>query len=181
MKVAQSSPTLCKPKGDTVHGILQARILEWVAFPFCRGSSQPRFRTQLSHIAGRLFTSWATREDQEYWSGYPIPSPVDLPDPGIEPGSPALQMDSFLFFLFYFILLYNTVLVLPYINMNPPRVYMSSQSFSYDPMDAGNLISGSSAFSKSSLNIWNFTVHILLKPSLENFESSLENQCSTNE
>ena len=40
----------------------------------------------------------------------------------------------------------------------------------YDPMDVGNLISGSSAFSKTSLNIWKFTVHILLKPSLENFE-----------
>ena len=43
----------------TVHGILQARILEWVAFPFSRGSSQPRDRTQVSHIAGRFFTSWA--------------------------------------------------------------------------------------------------------------------------
>ena len=40
----------------------------------------------------------------------------------------------------------------------------------YDPVDVGNLISGSSAFSKSSLNIWKFTVHILLKPELENFE-----------
>ena len=44
----------------TVHGILQARVLEWVAFPFSRGSSQPRDRTQVSHIAGRFFTSWAT-------------------------------------------------------------------------------------------------------------------------
>ena len=41
---------------------------------------------------------------------------------------------------------------------------------SYDPADVGNLISGSSAFSKTSLNIWKFTVHILLKPGLENFE-----------
>ena len=44
------------------HGILQSRILESVAFPFSRGSSQPRDRTQISHIAGRFFTSWATRE-----------------------------------------------------------------------------------------------------------------------
>ena len=65
-----------------------------VAVPFSRGSSQRRDRTQVSHIAGRFFTSWATREAQEYWSGYPIPSPADLPDPGIEPGSPALQVDS---------------------------------------------------------------------------------------
>ena len=45
-----------------VHGILQARILEWVAFPFSRGSSQPRDWTQVSCIAGRFFTIWATRE-----------------------------------------------------------------------------------------------------------------------
>ena len=46
----------------TVHGILQARILKWVAFPFSRGFSQPRDRTQVSCIAGRFFTSRATRE-----------------------------------------------------------------------------------------------------------------------
>ena len=46
----------------TVHGILQARILEWVAVPFSRGSSQPGDWTQVSHMAGRFFTSWATRE-----------------------------------------------------------------------------------------------------------------------
>ena len=46
----------------TVHGLLQARILELVAFPFSRGSSQPRDQTQVSHIAGGFFTSWATRE-----------------------------------------------------------------------------------------------------------------------
>ena len=53
----------------TVHGILQARILEWVAFPFSRGSPQPRDQTQVSPIKGRFFTSWATREVQEYRSG----------------------------------------------------------------------------------------------------------------
>ena len=46
----------------TIHGILQARILEWVAFPFSRGSSQCRDWTKVSHIAGGLFTSWATSE-----------------------------------------------------------------------------------------------------------------------
>ena len=46
----------------TVHGILQARILEWVVFPFSRGSSQPRNQTGLSYIAGRFFTNWAIRE-----------------------------------------------------------------------------------------------------------------------
>ena len=57
VKVAQSCLTLCKPMECTVPGILQARILEWVAFPFSRASSQPRDKTQVSCIAGRLFTS----------------------------------------------------------------------------------------------------------------------------
>ena len=52
-----------------VHGILQAKILERVAFLFSRGSSQPRDQTQVFHIAGGFFTSWATREAKEYWSG----------------------------------------------------------------------------------------------------------------
>ena len=78
----------------TVHEILQAKILEWVAFPFSRGSSQPRDQTQVTCIAGGFLTSWATGEAQEYWSGQPIPSPVDLPNPGIEQGSPAFQVDS---------------------------------------------------------------------------------------
>ena len=50
-------PTLCNPMDYTVHGIVQARILKWVAFPFPRGSPQPRDRTQVSHIAGGFFTS----------------------------------------------------------------------------------------------------------------------------
>ena len=62
----------------TVQGILQARILELVAIPISGVSSQPRDQTQVSRIAGRFFTSWATREAQEYWSGQPIPSPADL-------------------------------------------------------------------------------------------------------
>ena len=62
LKVTQSCPTLSNPMDYTVHGILQARILEWVAFPFSRGSSQPRDWTQVSCIAGEFFTSWATRK-----------------------------------------------------------------------------------------------------------------------
>ena len=49
-------------------------------------------------------------------------------------------------------------------------VFLELYCFSYDPTDVGNLISGSSAFSKSCLNIWNFLVHVLLKPGSENFE-----------
>ena len=53
----------------TVHGILQARILELVAFPFPRGSAQSRDWTQVSCVEGGFFTSWATREAQEYYNG----------------------------------------------------------------------------------------------------------------
>ena len=61
MKVAQSCSTLCDPMDYTVHGILQAGILELVAIPFSRGPFQPRDWTQVSCIVGRFFTSWATR------------------------------------------------------------------------------------------------------------------------
>ena len=54
--------TLCSPSGSSVHGILQARILEWVAVPLSRGSFWPRDWTLVSCIAGRFFTSWASRE-----------------------------------------------------------------------------------------------------------------------
>ena len=81
------------PMDYIVRGILKARILEWVAVPFSRAFSQPRDWTQVSCIAGRSFTSWAIGEAQEYWRGQPIPSPADLPDPGIKLKSPALQGD----------------------------------------------------------------------------------------
>ena len=59
-EVAQSCPTLCDPVdysllGSSLHGILQARILEWVAIAFSRGASQRRDQTRVSHIAGRCF------------------------------------------------------------------------------------------------------------------------------
>ena len=56
---------LCDLMDYTAHEILQARILEWVAVPFSRGLSQPRDQTQVSHIAGRYFTRWATREAKQ--------------------------------------------------------------------------------------------------------------------
>ena len=55
-------PMDCSLPGSSVNGILQARILEWVAIPFSRRSSQPRDRTQVFWIAGRFFTNWATRD-----------------------------------------------------------------------------------------------------------------------
>ena len=172
VKVTQSCPILCNSK-DWNSPVL-CRIPEWVAVPFSRGSSRPMNQTRVSCIAGRFFTSWATREAQidvyidiyihiddtqlmklmqflmvvlsawwnsdgkcaifevncnehmkvkmkslscvrlfatpwtvarqappsmgfsrqEYWSGVPLPSPVDLPNPGIEPRSPTLQADA---------------------------------------------------------------------------------------
>ena len=122
MLVIQSCLTLCSPMhcslpGSSVCGILQARVLEWVAIPFSRVSIKPRDWTRVSCIAGRFFTTWATRESesevaqlcptlcdpmamgfsrQEYWSGLPFPSPEDLPNTGLEPRSPAVQADSLL-------------------------------------------------------------------------------------
>ena len=57
VKVAQSCLPLCDPMDCIVHEVLQARILEWVSFPFSRGSSKPRDGTQVSRFAGRFFTS----------------------------------------------------------------------------------------------------------------------------
>ena len=67
--VTQLCPTLCdpmdcSPPGFSIHGIFQARILEWVAISFSRRSSGPRDWTQVSQIAGRLFTVWVTRESE---------------------------------------------------------------------------------------------------------------------
>ena len=77
VEVAQSCPTLCdpidcSPPGSSVHGTLQARILEWVAMPSCRGFSRSRDGTPVSCIAGRFFTLGATRlpnnlENEPFW------------------------------------------------------------------------------------------------------------------
>ena len=60
--LALSDPMDCSLPGSSVHGIFQARVLEWVAIFFSRGTSWPRDRTPISHIVGRRFTFWATRE-----------------------------------------------------------------------------------------------------------------------
>ena len=69
-EVAQSCPTLCDPMdcslpGSSVHRLFQARVLEWVAISFSRGSSQPRDWTWVCHIVGKCLTIWATREPPE--------------------------------------------------------------------------------------------------------------------
>ena len=159
--------------GSSVHRILQVRILEWVAI-----------------------------------------SPGDLPNPGIEPGSPPLRVDalpseppgkpfsylepvccsmsssnccfltciqisqeagqvvwySHLFQNFPQCIVIHTVKGFGIVNKAEIDVFLELSCFFNDPVDVGNLISGSSAFSKASLNIWKFMVHVLLKPALENFE-----------
>ena len=94
VKVAQSCPALCDPMDYMVHGIFQARTLEWVAFPFSRGI----FPTQglnpgVSHCRWILYQlSHKGSPRILEWIAYAFP--VDLPNPGINPGSPALQADS---------------------------------------------------------------------------------------
>ena len=88
MKVAQLCLTFCDPMNYTVHGILHSRILEWVAFPFSRGSSWPRNWTGVSCIAGIFFTNWAIREAlevlglRENWADNTESYHISLPIPG---------------------------------------------------------------------------------------------------
>ena len=70
VKVGQLCPTLCNTMNYTVHGILQAGILEWVTSPFSKESSPPRDWTWVISIAGGFFTSWATREALMYSRTY---------------------------------------------------------------------------------------------------------------
>ena len=75
----------------------------------------------------------------------------------------------------------HTVKVFWIVNKTEIDDFMELSCFFHDPVDVGNLISGSSAFSKSSLNIWKFTVHVLLEPGLENFEhyfASVWDECN---
>ena len=88
VKVTQSCPTLCDPMDYTVHGILQARLLEWVAFPFSRGSPQARSPAlEVDSLPAEPQGSPRILE----WVAYHF---LDLPNPGVKPGSPALQADS---------------------------------------------------------------------------------------
>ena len=139
VKISQSCPTLWNPMDYTIHGMLQARILEWVASSFSRGSSRPRDRTQLSLIVGRHFTIWATREvrRQAKWSG--IPTSKNFPQ---------------------FVVIHR-VKDFSVVSEAEVDIFLEFPGFLYDVMNVSNLILGSSAFSKSSLNIWKFTVHVL--------------------
>ena len=107
-KSLQSCLTLCdpidsSPKGSALPGILQARTLEWVVISF---SNEWKWKVKVKSLSrGRLFaTPWTAAYQallsmglsrQEYWSGLSFPSPGDLHDSEIKPGSPALQADSY--------------------------------------------------------------------------------------
>ena len=95
MKVAQSCPTLCDPVVYTVRRILQARILEWVAFPFLQGGlPNPGIEPGSPALQVDSLPAEPQGKPKNPGVGKPNPSPVDLPNPEIEPGSPALQADS---------------------------------------------------------------------------------------
>ena len=156
-EVAQSCLTLCNPvdcsaPGSSIHGILQARILEWVAISFSRGSSWPRDQTQpvcFSMSGSNCCFLICIQISQE-----------------------AGQVVSYSHFFQNFpqFVVVHTVKGFGIGNEAEGDAFLEFPCFFNEPTDVGNLISGSSAFSKSSLYIWNFSVHILLKPSLENFE-----------
>ena len=76
VKATQSCLTLCDPMAYEVDGILQARILEWIAFPFSRGSSQPRDRTQVSYIAGILYQ--LSHKGTYLWPKLQLPNRINL-------------------------------------------------------------------------------------------------------
>ena len=88
------NPMDCSPTGSSVYGDSPGKKTGESCHAVLQGIFPTRGWTQVSCITDRFFTVWATRETQEYWSGYSISSPVDLPDPGVEPGSSALQVDS---------------------------------------------------------------------------------------
>ena len=95
VKVSQSCLTLCDPMDYAVHGILQARILEWVAYPFSSRSSWSRNRTGVSSIVGGFFTNWAIRKAPLKWN--PQLNPKAVP-PLLPDGFDLLIWSNYLFY-----------------------------------------------------------------------------------
>ena len=94
VKSDSATPWTAVHQAPLTIGILQGRILQGVAMSSSRVLSQARDQTQVSCIAGGFFTIWATKEAKKYGSVEPAPFLGDLPNSGIEPGSPALLADS---------------------------------------------------------------------------------------
>ena len=94
VKAAQSCPTHCDPMDYTVHGTLQARILEWVVIPFSRVTSQPGIEPRSAALQADSLPAEPPGKPKNTGVGKPISSKEDLPNPGIKQGSPVLQADS---------------------------------------------------------------------------------------
>ena len=94
MKVTQLCLTLCDPMDYTAYGIHQARILEWVAVPFSRGFSNPGIKRRSPTLQADSLLAEPLGKPRNTGVCKPIPSLVDIPDPAIELGSPAFQVDS---------------------------------------------------------------------------------------
>ena len=148
--VAQSCLTLCDPMdcslpSSSVHGLFQAILLKWIAISFSKGCSQPRDRTWVSRIRDRRFTIRATK----------------------------MVCYSHLFKSFPQFVLIRIVKGFNIVGETEVDVFLEFPCFLYEPANAGNLISGSSAFSKSSLGVWKFLVYVMLKPSMQGFQHDL--------
>ena len=94
VKVTQLCPTLCDPMDYTVHGILQARILEWVAITFSRGSSQPRDQTLVSHIARRFFIRFIREVLEKAMAPHSSTLAWRIPGMGEPGGLPSMGLHS---------------------------------------------------------------------------------------
>ena len=87
-------PMDCSLPGSSIHGIFQARVLEWIAISFSRGSSRPSNQTRVSHIAGRLFTIWATRKALNDDTIVSNEEPISFPSPSYMLGPENLHRRS---------------------------------------------------------------------------------------
>ena len=130
-------------------------------------------------VDAREFTGRLLRLDPAFAYAKP-PSSRPLPGAELAPRSQVVWY-SHLFQNFPQFIVIHTVKGFGIVSKAEIDVFLELSCFFDDPADVGNLISGSSAFSKSSLNIWKFTVHKLLKPGLENFEryfASVQDKCN---
>ena len=154
-EVAQSCLTLRDPTdrslpGSSVHAIFQAKVLEWGAIAFSDTALTYSF-SYLEQVCCSMTSSnccflTCTQVSQE--AGLTFPSLSEFSTVDCDPHSKGFGI----------------------VNKGEIDVFLELSCFLHDPVDVGNLISGSSAFSKTSFNIWKFTIHVLLKPSLENIE-----------
>ena len=129
------------------------------------------FHAKMSKIKDRNGMDLTEAEDiKKRWQEYTEPNCCFVTCIQISQEAGQVVWYSYLFQDFPQFIVIHTVKCFSIVNKAEIDVFLELSCFSDDPADVGNLISGSSAFSKTSLNIWKFTVHVLLKPGLENFE-----------